>query len=181
MPGTLDRIKASILALVGSSLPRVDYLGVYRGRVVSQSGDVVDVMMDDPRIPNMSQVPIQIGLPGATVSFAAGARMLIGFENGDPAKPIALLWDAGTATTVARLSLPALLLELGARGAQEPVIRGLSRNAADKALMAAVLTYASAIQSIADPSTLATSALTAAISAYTLAIDAALSVTVKTV
>jgi hypothetical protein len=82
--------------------------------VVSQAGMTVDVKMDDPRMPGMSALPIQVGIPGATVSLAPGARMLVAFENGDPAKPIALSWDAGAHAL--RLSLPADLVELGGQG-----------------------------------------------------------------
>lgn len=101
----------------------MDYLGIYRGAVVSQTGQTVDVKMDDPRLGGASGLPIQVGIPGATVVVQpVGSRMLVAFENGDPAKPIALMWAAGAHAD--RISLPADKLELGAEGLN-PAINGV--------------------------------------------------------
>lgn len=119
MPLGWDRVKASFFALVGAAEPRAAYHGLYRGTVVSQDGDAVDLKMDDPRLPGVSALPIQVGLPGSSVQFTAGARMLIAFENGDPAKPIALLWDAGVGAAVTGMTL-------GGHDATEQLILGTS-------------------------------------------------------
>lgn len=116
-------------------------MGVYRGVVVAQSGQTVDVKLDDPRLPGMSALPIQVGLPGATVELAAGARMLVGFENGDPAKPIALLWAGAQAR---RISLPTDLLELGAEGAADAVVKGTTYRDAEHEMNAGALGLGSA-------------------------------------
>lgn len=110
--GPLDRVKETLFALVRGAVARVDYMCAYRGTVVSQSGQTVDVTLDDPRMPGMSALPIQSGIPGATVEVANGARVLVAFENGDPAKPVAILWDQGASAK--RVSLPVTrVLELG--------------------------------------------------------------------
>jgi hypothetical protein len=108
-----DRVKQAWVRAVGIASPRVAYQGVYRAVVVSQSGQTVDVKLDDPRLPGMAALPIQVGVPGAIVEIKSGARMLVAFENGDPAKPIALLWEKADAS---RLSLVADLIELGVEG-----------------------------------------------------------------
>lgn len=129
---TWDSVKASFFRLARASNPRVDYMCAYRGTVVSQTGQTVDVRMDDPRIPGMSGIPLQPGIPGATVEVFAGARVLVAFENGDPAKPVALLWDQGA--HAARVSLPADLLELGGESVTEAVVLGSSYRAAEHAM-----------------------------------------------
>jgi hypothetical protein len=115
----------------------------YRGTVVSQAGQAVDVRMDDPRIPGMSGIALQPGLPGATVEVFAGARVLVAWENGDPAKPVALLWDQGA--HAGRVSLPADLLELGGEGVTEAVVLGSSYRAAEHAMNVGLLGLSSAM------------------------------------
>lgn len=94
---SLDRIKAAlertVQALVGH---RLDYLAFYEAKVVSQGGDgALDVRGDDPRLGDLTGVGIRLGIPGVTVRVRPGARVLVGFENGDPKKPMASFWDAG--------------------------------------------------------------------------------------
>jgi len=126
-----DRVKASLFALARAANPRAIYSSVYRGVVVAQRGQTVDVTLDDPRLPGMSALSIQVGLPGATVDMDSGARMLVAFENGDPAKPIALLWEGAKAL---RVSLVADLLELGVEGATEAVLLATTYRAAEATL-----------------------------------------------
>jgi hypothetical protein len=159
-----DRVKQSLFSLVRASSPRAAYTGIYRGVVVSQSGQTVDVKLDDPRLPGMSALPIQVGLPGATVEIAAGARMLVAFENGDPAKPIALLWDRGAQAR--RISLPADLVELGAEGVADAVIKGTTYQLAEKVFLEALKAYALAIKPVADVPGTATTLLNAAIAVF---------------
>jgi hypothetical protein len=93
----LDRLKSAlertVVALVGH---RLDYLAFYEAAVVAQNGDgSLDVRGDDPRIGDIAHVPIRYGLPGVTVVTGKGARVLVGFEGGDPRRPIASFWDGG--------------------------------------------------------------------------------------
>jgi hypothetical protein len=43
----------------------------------------------------LAKVPIRHGLPGVTVKVKQGARLLLGFEAGDPRRPYASLWEPG--------------------------------------------------------------------------------------
>jgi len=117
----LDRIKASLFALVGAADPRAVYAGLFRAEVVSQTDDThVDVKLDDPNLPGMSGVNLQVGLPGTVVGFRPGARMLIGFENRDPAKPFVALWAGGE--TVDKMTFNAAQVFVGGElGAQPPI------------------------------------------------------------
>jgi hypothetical protein len=92
----LDRMKDGLAAWVRSLFSRLDYLALYPSRVVSQNGDgTLELQPDDPRLPGLSGVPVRLGLPGTTVEVQAGARVLLGFEAGDPARPVATLWEGG--------------------------------------------------------------------------------------
>jgi hypothetical protein len=89
-------------AVIRRALRRVDYLALYPARVVSQSGQLLDLIPDDPRVPSISGVPMRHGLPGASVTVPIGTRVVLGFDAGDPARPVAALWEAGgTATQIA--------------------------------------------------------------------------------
>jgi hypothetical protein len=88
-------------AVLRRALRRVDYLAHYPARVVSQSASgLLDLVPDDPRVPPCSGVPIRYGLPGVVATVPAGERVALTYEGGDPSKPVAALWTAGTVTRV---------------------------------------------------------------------------------
>lgn len=75
------------------------YHGSFLAEVQSpSSGDTVDLLPDDPRIrgDGFQGVPVSYGLPGVKAKFSPGAKMLLVFENGDPRKPRAMLFDANS-------------------------------------------------------------------------------------
>lgn len=93
----LDRIKAGLAAFIRTQMSRVDYLAFYAAKVNAQNADgTLELTPDLPKIPPMSQVPIRHGLPGLAVKVASGARVLLAFENGDPTRPVATLWEVGS-------------------------------------------------------------------------------------
>lgn len=89
---------AAVDAVVRRALRRVDYLAHYPARVVSQTGGLLDLVPDDPRVPPCSGVPIRYGLPGVVATVPAGERVTLTYEGGDPSRPVACLWTAGAAT-----------------------------------------------------------------------------------
>lgn len=99
----LERLRDELGAFVRNALARVAYLGVTPGTVRAQAGDgTLDVVLDaGGPLPEVSGVPVRHGLPGVTsVSVAAGTRVRVGFDDADPRRPFAVLWDAGNATSV---------------------------------------------------------------------------------
>lgn len=75
------------------------YHASYPATVQSQSADdSLDLLPDDERVrgTGLSSVPIRHGLPGVRVRVAVGARVLLGFEAGDPRRPYAGLWEPGS-------------------------------------------------------------------------------------
>jgi hypothetical protein len=94
--------------------------------VVSQGADgTLDVLLepdlpDDQRVwPPMTELPLRSLGPGITVQVAAGARVLVQFEHGDPTRPVATLFDAG-AGNITGLKLGAGATK-GVARAQDPV------------------------------------------------------------
>lgn len=58
---------------------------------------LLELTPDDASIrgTGLAAVPIRHGLPGFTVKVKSGARLLLGFEAGDPRRPYAALWEPG--------------------------------------------------------------------------------------
>lgn len=128
MNKSTDAMKAALIALVRAALPTIDYYALYRAKVVKQSPDrgSVDLVPEDSRLPKgMNDIPIKLGIPGATAKFAPGAQMLVGWEGGDPARPYAMAFEGGA--SVAVLSITAAKIELGGEGLVpmlDSVVRG---------------------------------------------------------
>ena len=102
--GTLDRLKGAFKALVrGFGASRVDYFAHYACEVIAQSGASVDVRPDDARIPGLSGVEVDLGLPGTSVDVPKGARCMVGWRNGDPRKPYVSSWLTSTSMTALHL------------------------------------------------------------------------------
>lgn len=98
-----DGIKEHLARFVRSTIDPLDYLAMYPARIAAQQAVapyLVDVQPDDKRLPGLQGVPLRLGIPEATAQVALGSRVLVGFENGDPAKPYAAAWDAASLTTL---------------------------------------------------------------------------------
>lgn len=97
----MDRIKRALGDFVDAIMSRVDYHALYPAKVVSQSGTLVDVVVDDTRFGSLTKVPIRTFAPDVVVTVSPNARVLIGFENGKPDQPYASLWQSGAIVSVA--------------------------------------------------------------------------------
>jgi hypothetical protein len=89
-----DALERFVLRL----LSRFDFYALYPSRVVAQRATSIDLVPDDPRMP-ACRAELRPGLPGMTITVTPGSRVLLGFENGDPRRPIATLWEPGAAVT----------------------------------------------------------------------------------
>lgn len=95
----LDRIKDELARFIRWVMRDVTYHRHYPCVVQRQDGaGLLDLLPDDESIrgSGLSGVPIRHGLPGFTVKVPVGARCMLAFENGDPRKPYASLWDPGS-------------------------------------------------------------------------------------
>lgn len=91
---------AALERLLGRLTRRVDYTALWPARVVAQQGNgTLDLVPDSPRVAPCQGVPYRT-LRGLSVDVAAGARVLLGYEGGDPSQPYALAWEIGDATSV---------------------------------------------------------------------------------
>jgi hypothetical protein len=91
---------AAFERILGRLTRRVDYTALWPARVVAQRGDgTLDLVPDSPRVAPCQGVPYRT-LRGLSVDVSAGARVLLGYEGGDPSQPYALAWELGDATVV---------------------------------------------------------------------------------
>ncbi len=101
----LGKLGAILSRLVESIVGRrIDYAQSYPCSVVKQSGDLLDVVPDNPKIKGdgLTKLPIRHGVPGMRVEVTKGARCRVRFDNGNPSEPYVALWDfaAGDVTLI---------------------------------------------------------------------------------
>ncbi len=93
----LSTLRSSLDKFLGRIRQGIDYSRNYPCRVVAQNADgTLQLMPDDPIMKGrgLDKVPIRLGLPGMSVDVLSGARVMLAFDAGDPARPYAALWDA---------------------------------------------------------------------------------------
>lgn len=192
----LDPIKEPLIRLVLKATQRMDYHALYSCKVVSQNADgTLELQPDRTTLSSVSKVPIRLGLPGVEVKVAAGSRVLLGFENGDPAKPVATLWEKSTlneivVTAATKVTVTSPSVELGGTPAIQPVIQGQTYVTAEATMLtslaAALTAVGTAISSIATITSGGAAASTAcgaavtAIGTFATAATGSLSTKVKT-
>jgi hypothetical protein len=129
---TVSRALAPFVAVINHLMRRVDYLALYEAEVISQNADLsLELKIVDPvvqkRVGPASKIPIRHGLPGYSVKVKKGARVLMGWADGNARKPYASLWESGVVedvflTSTGGIELNAARVKLTAAGAQ-PVAR----------------------------------------------------------
>jgi hypothetical protein len=115
-----DRVAKALVRLTKS--PKLDYLGLTPCEVLEDHGDnLFSLQPDDRKLPPFVRIPLRTFAPGIRLEVEPGARAQVGFENGDPGKPVVLMFEAGA---IKRLHLPAELeIVLGNLSAAVPVAR----------------------------------------------------------
>lgn len=129
--GDRDRVRGAIDRLVQRALPGLDFLARYEARVVAQSAvdDTLELFPIDERIPPISAVPLRVPAPGFRVLVSPGARVLLGWDGGDPSKPFCEAFSTGTTT---RLDVACADIRLGvAAAAQLVALSNLVQTALD--------------------------------------------------
>lgn len=123
-PNFGDVLRAAFERVVRRMMLRLDYQAFYPCKVVSQNGDgSLELKPElDRKLPGLSRVPIRYGIPGVKVKVSSGARVHLSYDNGDPAKPFAAIWDPDslkevevTASVMATVKSPMIKLNSGAR------------------------------------------------------------------
>lgn len=114
--GLQERLRQIVERFVG---PRLDMRTPFIARVVTQNADgSLDVTPDSDRIPALTAVPIKYGVPGVSAKIRTGARVIIEFQDGDPRRPYASVWESAS---VLELDVNADLVKLA--GGSLPVAR----------------------------------------------------------
>lgn len=117
--GEHERVRGAFDRLVSRALPRLDFLARYEARVVAQSpaDDTLELFPVDARIPPLSSVPLLVPAPGFRILVAPGARVLLGWDGGDPSQPYAEAFGrtAGT-TTKLEIAATQIVLNGGSMG-----------------------------------------------------------------
>jgi hypothetical protein len=120
-----DRLKNSIERLVNEVVGhRLDYLARYPGKVIAQLGSLVSVVPDDARLPTLVGVSVRTGVAGAQAIVAPGARVLIGFEAGDPRYPFVDIWESTIPLTLVLTAATSITLAAPSVAFAGPVSMG---------------------------------------------------------
>ena len=125
----------SFAKCVRASLPRLNYMTLYQGRLVKHDPvtHLVDVLPDDPDVPGMQGVPYKLGLPGAVLSLLPqGTTVMVGWSGGDPSQPFCCLPGGGE--HVGSMTLNADQLTLGGDTGAQPPLKGTSFRTAQATL-----------------------------------------------
>lgn len=126
--GLIDGFRSAVRAILGlpddpGQPPDLIRLGLYRARVDACAGDgsTCDVTPEDKRISPEKNVPVRVGIPGASAVVAPGAVVMLGWERGDPGRPYCVPhWESGA--TVSKLTLSGTQIQID--GQTEAVILG---------------------------------------------------------
>src|SRR5690606_32842326 len=78
----------------------IDFSGTYPAKVISQDSDGnLELLPDDPRIKGsgLKKVPIRPAIAGTKITINNGAKVRIMFDEFNPRKPFAALFDTNPA------------------------------------------------------------------------------------
>lgn len=171
-----DRLKRAIRGMVRGAQQPIDYLSMFVGTVVAQSGGRIDVKPDDSRIPTMAGVPLFASPPQWSLSVAPGGKVLVGWSGGDPKSAFAIGFDADVAAVSLGIECPSVTI--GTATAAQPAILSTPYRAAEDAFLSALVVATSAALSALGLGG-ASATLASAKSAFQLASQTYLSTQVK--
>lgn len=93
---TLDPLHQGLKQFILETISQLDYYAMYPGKVVVQREDgTIDIILDNPRLPPLTSVPIRLPWPGAKINVMPNTRVLVSFEDADPTQFSAQLWQTG--------------------------------------------------------------------------------------
>lgn len=140
-----DRSQEALTQFVLGSIPQLDFLALYTATVKAQNADLtLELVPDDSRIPSLSKVSIRHGIPGMTVKVSPNARVLLGFDGGNPSKPYAALWESGSVT---ELVLDGTTIKIGGTSAVQAAVQGDIFHSAFNTMLAALGVWVAAVGS----------------------------------
>jgi hypothetical protein len=89
-PADTSRELAAFRRLLEQLDPARRFRGIYEYRIVTQDGDRVNLqpIRISTGMPDLQRVVVRPGIPGARADHTLGARVLVGFVDADPARPV---------------------------------------------------------------------------------------------
>lgn len=92
----IERTSRALRQIIKGLLAPIDYYAMYPATVIKDHGDMtLDVEPDSEKLPQMTRLPLLGILPNCRVKVKKGARVFVGFENGEPTKPRCYVFDSG--------------------------------------------------------------------------------------
>jgi hypothetical protein len=96
-----DAFKRAIRAIIRESDPRRAFANLYEYNVTKQDGPLMDAtpapstksLVPPVKLPPAFGVRMRPSITGGVASYPVGASVLVGFENGDPARPFVAFGD----------------------------------------------------------------------------------------
>lgn len=90
--GTEARAIAPLRRIVESIIGDQRYRGLHEYRVTGQTGERLSLepVRVSSGMPELARVKVMPGLPGCKATYPAGMRVLVGFVDSDPARPVVL-------------------------------------------------------------------------------------------
>ena len=91
-----DRLRDGLLGIIDAATRGTRYHRLVRGRVVNVlAGGNVETEPETAGTPPQPNLPLRYGLPGVLRAVVrSGARVLLGWAEGDPAQPFVAAWEA---------------------------------------------------------------------------------------
>ena len=96
---TQDLVVAGLIQIIREETAYTKNHPGYLGQVIQQrQNGTLDILLDDRRWPSITNVPYLVPVPGAALTVAAGSRVEVTFLGGDGRRPVAGLYERGSAT-----------------------------------------------------------------------------------
>lgn len=93
--GASSRLPAALARIVELLTASLRYRGVWEYRIVSQSGERLDLqpVRVSTGMPIIQRVKVRPGVPGASATHTLGALVLVAFVDGSPSRPVVVGFD----------------------------------------------------------------------------------------
>jgi hypothetical protein len=95
-PAAASRRAEALARLLAAHDPGARFRGVYEYRVVTQSGERLNLQPVRSRasLPDLARVPVRAGAPGVKALHAPGSQVLVAFIDNDPSRPAVVGFDS---------------------------------------------------------------------------------------
>jgi len=124
--GASSRAASSLLTLLNQLDPDRAYRGVWEYRVVTTSGKRLNLqpVRVSTGMPDLVRVPVMPGLSGCDADVKLGSRVLVGFIDSDPARPVVLSFEDAEGEGFVPTTITFAKGVLGVARMTDPVLAG---------------------------------------------------------